>query len=286
MKITTIILDYINSLRSSKLITDSLLINYKYNASICVIAKNEEPYFEEWLDYHFKIGFEHIYIIDNNSNNRLDTFLSSYLNRKLITIINYREVKPSCQDSAYCYCMLNFGSETRWMAFIDVDEFFVLKRHENISEFLKKYIKYPSIIVSWVMFGANGQLCKSSGKVMDRFPTPAKEGTRVNEMNMCFKSIVQTICYTSTHDCSIRSAHRWTYPAFNEKGKRVFGETSKQSVSYIALNHYYTKSYEEFLSRISSGDVAGFVKTKENFFAVNPLSMRTEIENYTLKIQS
>jgi hypothetical protein len=30
------------------------------------IAKNEEKYIQEWIDYHFKLGFDSIYIYEND----------------------------------------------------------------------------------------------------------------------------------------------------------------------------------------------------------------------------
>ena len=39
---------------------------------IVAIAKNEELYLEEWVKYHFNLGFDKIFICDNNDldNNR------------------------------------------------------------------------------------------------------------------------------------------------------------------------------------------------------------------------
>ena len=34
--------------------------------AIVCIAKDEDNYLREWLDYHFKIGFDHIYVYQNN----------------------------------------------------------------------------------------------------------------------------------------------------------------------------------------------------------------------------
>ncbi len=280
MKLTWYLVDYINSLRCAKILSKSCNTKYKYNTSICAIAKNEEPYIKEWLDHHFKIGFEHIYLLDNNDDEiKLELFLSDYNLRNRITIIGFNRIKPSFQSAAYHYCMLNYGFETKWMAFIDIDEFFILKKHDDINIFLKSYNKYPSIIVSWVTFGSNGQVYKKEGGVLERFPLPAREGRKIDSANIAFKSLVQTICYTTHFDC-VLYAHRWNFPIFNEHGKRIFGGLTKQSIDYIALNHYYTKSYEEFVSRVKSGDACNNKKTEEDFFSVNPESMRDEILKY------
>ena len=34
--------------------------------SICCIAKNEDLYIDEWINYHKKLGFDHFFIYQNN----------------------------------------------------------------------------------------------------------------------------------------------------------------------------------------------------------------------------
>jgi acyl-CoA dehydrogenase len=47
-------------------------LNKTYNdAVICAIALNEERYIDEWIQYNLFLGFSHIYIYDNSSNNVL-----------------------------------------------------------------------------------------------------------------------------------------------------------------------------------------------------------------------
>ena len=38
---------------------------------IVAVAKNEEKYLEEWLKYHFSLGFDNITIYDNGGNGEL-----------------------------------------------------------------------------------------------------------------------------------------------------------------------------------------------------------------------
>ena len=36
--------------------------------AICAIAKNENDYINEWCKYHLNLGFDEIYIFDNNKD--------------------------------------------------------------------------------------------------------------------------------------------------------------------------------------------------------------------------
>ena len=37
--------------------------------AICAIAKNENNYINDWVNWHINIGFDHIYLYDNNDIN-------------------------------------------------------------------------------------------------------------------------------------------------------------------------------------------------------------------------
>ena len=39
--------------------------NKKYTSAIICVAKDEDHYIDEWIEYHLKLGFDAIYIIQN-----------------------------------------------------------------------------------------------------------------------------------------------------------------------------------------------------------------------------
>ena len=43
--------------------------------------------------------------------------------------------------------------EHTWMAFFDVDEFLVLKKHDTVNEFLMQHLRRGSLAISWYIFG-------------------------------------------------------------------------------------------------------------------------------------
>ncbi|WP_302132929.1 glycosyltransferase family 2 protein [uncultured Parabacteroides sp.] len=274
MKLTRYLLDLINMHRCKRCIQEAKKKYYKYNASVCAIAKNEESYLEEWIEHHLKIGFEHIYIIDNNDDYGLEKLLFPYIARKQITLIDYVGIKPKNQTSAYTYCLDNYGCENRWIAFIDVDEFICLTKDMFIEHFLKRREHLPGIAMNWKMYGADGQIYKEAGKVMDRFKIPVQ-----SKRNYCFKSIIQPHIYLSLGDGRM-GAHRWSYPLFDENGNLILGELRKPTYQYIAVNHYYTKSFEEFFDRMKRGETIGGHKTLDDFFEINDISMKSLILKY------
>ena len=96
-------------------------------ALVC-IAKNEDYYIQEWLDYHFKLGFDHAFIYANDWE---------YTNSSdKVTVIPF---PGKCQQlPAYNDFIKNFYDRYDYAAFFDVDEFLVLKENPSIQDFIEK----------------------------------------------------------------------------------------------------------------------------------------------------
>src|SRR6185437_4283619 len=98
------------------------------NISICAIALDEESYLDEWIDYHHKLGFNHIYLYDNSPDHKLKD-----LNGTQVQVIHYPgSVK---QMAAFNDCLKNAQKKdtSEWIAFLDIDEFIILKKHAHIA---------------------------------------------------------------------------------------------------------------------------------------------------------
>lgn len=257
-------------------------INYKYSTGICAIAKWEDEYLAEWIDHHIKIGFQHIFLVDNNDNDNIELLLEEYIKRGILTIIPFRGI-PHVQAQAYEYVTQFYGDNVKWMAYIDIDEFFVLKKHKSIIDLLKEYEDIPSISVNWMCYGSNGQIYKKEGTVMERFSIPSSM-EKSKKANYAVKSICRPYVFNRIYDASFRNVHRWSLPTYNEKREIIYQNTHKPSFDKIILNHYVTKSYEEYRKKRNRGSAMFIGDSHYNyevFFAnANDESMIDEIEKY------
>jgi hypothetical protein len=52
---------------------------FPYYLSILTLARNEALYIAEWLEYHFLVGVDKFWIVDNDSTDNLSFVLSPYL---------------------------------------------------------------------------------------------------------------------------------------------------------------------------------------------------------------
>lgn len=106
--------------------------------AICAIAKNENNYIKEWCDYHFELGFDKIYVFDNNDNNgeRISDVVSS---NDVVIDNRFRGKNDRMhQGDAYISFYRENSKYYDWVAFIDIDEFIYLEKHKNMSDFLSE----------------------------------------------------------------------------------------------------------------------------------------------------
>lgn len=139
----------------------------KYNLSICAIFKNEAKYLTEWIEYHRLVGVDHFYLYNIASRDSFQQILRPYINEGLVTLMNWPEATSMQEgNQAYMWALstqipayenaANFKAkpETKWLVFLDIDEFLVCPKGSTISELLKKYEDYPGISLSFDFFDA------------------------------------------------------------------------------------------------------------------------------------
>lgn len=104
--------------------------------AILCIARNEIPYTEEWLEYHFSIGIDRVYYISTDSDfARVKTVIDEYDFRSRITLLHFDDFKPGWQMR--CYNEYLPLIEEDWVLVIDIDEFLYLNTFSNIQEYLQ-----------------------------------------------------------------------------------------------------------------------------------------------------
>ncbi len=220
----------------------------KYYLAICAIAKNEGPYFKEWIDWHQKQGVEKFYIYDNESTDCTKDVLASYIESGVVEYTYFPGQKR--QLDAYDDCFERHRLETRWLGIIDLDEFIVPIKDRTIPEFLHGLEEFSSVEINWLVFGSGGARTKEPGGVMERFHC---HSLPEHWLNTHVKSIVdpRRVCtMTGCHE-----AARISGIAVDSHGmplKRGFRD--RQPIQdVIRINHYAIKSYEEFLSKRARG---------------------------------
>ncbi len=94
---------------------------FLHDLSIVAILKCEGPYLKEWLDYHLIAGVDHFYLYDNESPDNQVEVAKPYVEAGLV---DYFPIKGKpVQVRAYNDAVKRFKFQSRYIAFIDGDEF-------------------------------------------------------------------------------------------------------------------------------------------------------------------
>jgi len=216
---------------------------------LCSVARNEDPYIDEFVDYHLGLGFGKIIVYDNTEGNELKYWGKS--RGTALKVVHHPGVGN--QNRAYLNCanatLEGIHGDKKWAAFWDVDEFLVLKEHDNVDDFLGEYLTTPGALgINWYLFGPSGRSLYQPLPVTKRFVcrqnktnAHVKSFVRLNDMNMNIAPHVHFpyLIHGTLHDTNGRSFD----------GPLNEGGPSDTAV----LHHFRTKSVKEFLEKSIRG---------------------------------
>lgn len=255
-----------------------ILINYifikiiskklKLKVLLCAIARKENKYIQEFINFYKKLKFNKIILYDNNDilDHSLEIIIKKNIINKFVKLINYRGIKRP-QIKAYNDCYTENNNNYDWIAFYDIDEYLYIKNYTNINKFLSlnRFNKCQSILINWKYYGDNNKLFYEKKPLKERFVVPFYfKKKKLNKIQKIFYSAVKSL---------VRGKLKLIWGKFphyfkNTKNCRPDGTFIKNylsspqySVAYII--HYITKSTEEFIERINRGDV--YYKVNKNY---------------------
>lgn len=233
-------------------------------AIVCIV-KNENRYLREFIKYYINLGFDTIFIGDNNDSEGewVAPILDDYIEQNKVFISNLRSIKSNIENNFsiniayYNYVYKKIKYEYDWIAFVDCDEFITLKGfNNNIHEYLNQEVfdNFNVINLNWECYNDNNIIYDDGKNVIDRFIHPFDITHNPNNiLNRHIKSIVRgNIEYNNIY---ISNSH---YPIFdnvkycNNEGLVVDKEhvmlNTPASYKYAYIRHYFSKSLEEYVN--------------------------------------
>lgn len=223
-------------------------VSPKHYLAVCAIAKNEGPYFQEWIEWHHNLGIEKFYIYDNESTDNTKEVLEPYIVSRLVEYVFRKGVKQ--QLPVYDDCLEKHRLDARWIAFIDLDEFIVPMQDKTIPQFLCRFEGASAVEVNWLVYGSGGARKKVAGGVMERFKRHSEPS---HILNRNVKSIVnprRVFSFIGCHEVARMSGK--TVDSHGQSVRKNFRDRNPQH-DVIRINHYAVKSYEEFLEKRARG---------------------------------
>ena len=252
-------------------------------ALVC-IAKKEERYIEEFVQYHLKLGVDYIFLYDNEDQPTYHKLLSSY-KQVIVKHIPGKKYYGGPQTKALHDFTTRIMKDQRitHVAHIDIDECIVLKKHSHIHDFIRSYIKTndnsikcAGIGMNWRFFGSSGHITYENTPVTSRFTKCAKK------LNHHIKTLFNKKFFRKYNECHSIQTNNREYPILSTSGKLItsaFNEETQNDI--IQLNHYKCKTWDEFreIRKRGRADIPGRVETDKqiaNSFRVHNIN---EIED-------
>ena len=236
----------------------------KYNVAICAIFKNEAKYLNEWIAFHELVGVDHFYLYNNNSEDDYGIILKNYVDAGAVTVVEWK--KDHSQMEAYLDCIEKYRDEAKWIGFIDIDEFVVPKKTNNLYKILQPFENRGAVKIYWRLYGTSGKRVRdTTGLVIEDFTVC---WPKYCDIGKCFYNTSFDI-YTEGKMGKAFHHNCWTkYKNYVIPPVNIFGNYCFELSDYVSnndfsvqINHYFTKSYEEYELKKSRGDV---------YFKINP----------------
>lgn len=234
-------------------------------SAVCTYMLGEDKYVDEWVQYYlFGLKFNRVYIYDNSEHNVLKYLETKYPGVKIIhsglTPVPSGQPRgmraiPAMNDFLNKNKELPEAERVKWCAFIEADEFLVLKKHDNINDFLKQYCQEGGVAVNWYLYGDSNLKTYTPEPVTKRFLLRCKD---INQH-------VRTICRCEDVEIikdgdEMHGLRNFKQGKFlkDTNGKVVVGPFNPNGTSDVAfIAHYFTKTKEEWDKKVSRGQADG-----------------------------
>lgn len=228
---------------------------YRHEIAMVSISKNEAPYIKEWIEFHKLVGFTKFYFYDNESEDNTVDILKPYIDSGLV---EYTLIKgKGRQLDAYNDAIAKHKDECRWMAFLDMDEYLMPtkpfeKIYNVVSELVSKARKGAAGVgVNWCIYGSSHLERKPKGLISENF---IYRGTEKDWGNFHIKTICNPRLVKSYISPHYPIYELGGYSINDSNGKRLWGwfchDVKWQN---LRINHYYCKSKEQYIQKISRG---------------------------------
>lgn len=246
--------------------------------SVGAIFRDEAAYLDEWLVFHTFIGVDKFYLYNHRSSDNYMEVLKPWIASGRVELRQAVEQEgKNSQILTYMHCLRSSRFSTKWLAFIDLDEFLWSPSKERISDLLEENPRAAGLAIRWVLFGSNGHEKRPSRGQIESFtkclPIGAvsknyelaklaaeKTGTKSASSGQYFqgKSIInpRRVLTLKAHLPQVYIGRIVTesglrLPRLRQKLRSVRLEFwSKNTAERIRINHYWSRSVQELKEKV------------------------------------
>lgn len=263
-------------------------VRFGLKLCLCTYGKKENKYIREFIEYYKKYGVDKIYLYDNNDRKgeRFEDVIGDYILENFVEIIDFRGI-PYAYLKIMNDCYQKNLNKYDWLIFYEIDEFLFLKNCTNIKYYLNqtKFNDCQKIQLNWVHRSDNNFFYYKNISVIKRF-TQLGKNVKKNKFNRL--GFVKTIIRGNI-SINITNNH-----LLNEKIKGCDGEgrfikykgilNPNPDYEKYYINHYYSKSLEEFVNKLKRGDGEKGATKKNDYYQISHIFYNYNVINFFILI--
>lgn len=214
---------------------------------VVAMARNEAPYLLEWIAHYRLLGFEQITIYDNESNDASARILGP-LSRAGVINAAYWDNQHAKQRRAYSRAARRLRPFVEWCLFVDLDEFLILDPGQTLHSLVPDDPDIAAIGIPWRMYGSAGARNRASGLTIERFT----RGGATNDPHVKCLVRLQALRIMGVHIPA-----EFTGRLVDIEGAPIppasIGQLARPANGKARINHYFTRSWEEFECKRARG---------------------------------
>ena len=226
---------------------------------LCTPAKNENRYIREFVEHYEKYGVDKIFLYDNNDieGEKFDEILRDYIEKGFVEVRDWRgKAKALMQMMNDCY-QTNYQIYD-WLIFYELDEYIHLSNYTNVKPFLNlpRFKHCEVIYLNLICHSDNNLIYYDNRSLEERFPRTVpkyKKGGYRLEIKSILRGHIPNIEITNNH---LLSTDLHNCNGYGNKNRYYYKTYSNQNdYKNYYIDHYYSKSTEEFIEKLNKGDV-------------------------------
>lgn len=236
--------------------------------AICSAIKDEQRNIGEWIEHNLAIGICAIHLYEDEGSTSHEEIVGRYPNVYLHALKECPRTDYTNRDWKQVDMMRHFISSYSydWVAFIDPDEYIRLEEGWTLERVCREYRDCHAVYMQYRIIGASGHITRPSAGIQESYSNHDAEYAK---QKSCFKSLCNLRKNPVVQNC-----HKIKCGFFTNGSNAFHGISRAQ----IWLDHYYTKSWEDWCWRFfDRGDIVpGNVKVEEFFIYNHDIEPRKE----------
>ena len=217
---------------------------------LCTMGRDENRYIREFVSHYEKYGVDKIFLYDNNIVNgeKFEDVINDYVQKGFVEILNWRG-KEAPIFSVMNECYNNNKDKYDWIIFYEIDEFLNLYNYTNVKLYLNQghFNNCQVIHLNIINHSDNDKLYYENKSLIERFPSIVPLKQSQISVKSIVKGHINNLKITWMHwiNGKLKGCNGFGGPSDVDKGNDFL---------YYVIDHYYSKSSEEFINKINRGD--------------------------------